>query len=177
MTVEQAIAKLSNEVDEESLEASNILVKAGGQEVLGAMIDLLKHENSENRFIAAKTLAGMSNNDEALAALWEAIEHQDNQDIKGDLVSTLQSYDISHYYVSVFKLYLFGSFKVSRVAENLLDYQEFDISARVIKKAKKHWLHYSNNVKQDEVFDIKKAEVEQRLRELQDYLDAEQPQP
>jgi transcription initiation factor IIE alpha subunit len=74
-------------------------------------------------------------------------------------------------YVELFRLYLFGSFKVSAIAKELLDYEEFDITPRVIRKAEKHWKHYVNNVKHDEVFEIKKAEVEEMLNDLRNFLE------
>ena len=59
------------------------------------------------------------------------------------------------------------------IAEELLDYKEFDITPRVLKKATKAWNHYVNNVKHDEVFELKKEEVEGMLEDLRDYLENE----
>ena len=56
-------------------------------------------------------------------------------------------------------------------AKNVLDYEEFDITPRVIKKAEKAWSHYANNVKQDETFDLKKEEIDEMLGELKAFLE------
>ncbi|MFY0591904.1 hypothetical protein [Roseivirga sp.] len=176
MDKEKAIAKLSGKLDDESIEASKFLSHLGSIKEVEALSLLLNHKETENRFLAAKTLEDMEANQIALPRLWEAIENPENSEIKGDLMSTLQGYDISLYYVNIFKLYLFGAFKVTRTAENLLDFQDFDITARVIKKAKKQWAHYSNNVKQDDAYTLKKLEVEERLKDLQEFVDSQESQ-
>lgn len=166
-----AVKELSNDLTEDSFKTAESLSKIGSEEVVDAMIELLGHEHSDSRFIAAKILGEITNNDKALIPLWESIHNVENKNIKGDLVSALQGFDISDHYVDVFKLFLFGSFKVSLIAENLLDYKEFTITPRVIKKSRKHWSHYANNVKQDEAFDLQKSEIENRLHELNEYLE------
>jgi len=168
--IEKLITRLSGELDDTSLKVSEILAKRGNEQILHAMVDLLKHPNPDNRYIAAKTLEGIEQNEKALIPMWEAINDPENKEIKGDLLSALDGFDISDQYVDVFKLFLFGSFKVSRIAESLLDYKEFVITNRVIKKAKKHWSHYANNTKQDEAFTLQQAEVEERFQELSLYL-------
>lgn len=170
-----SVKALSSELTDKSFKVSESLAKIGTGEVVDAMIVLLDHEQLDTRFIAAKTLSEVEENNKALAPLWEAIHKVENKGIAGDLLSALEGFDISDHYVDVFKLYLFGTFKVSKVAENLLDYQEFNISPRVIKKARKHWAHYANNVKQDEAFDLHKIEMEDRFNELSEYL--EEPIP
>lgn len=167
-----AVKELSNELTESSFKTAESLSKIGTEEVVDAMIGLLGHEYLDTRFIAAKTLGEIADNSKALIPLWETIHNVENKSIKGDLLSALEGFDISDHYVDVFKLFLFGSFKVSLIAENLLDYKEFTITPRVIKKSKKHWSHYANNVKQDEAFDLQKAEIERRLLELSEYLEA-----
>lgn len=166
-----AVKELSSELTESSFKTAESLSKIGSEEVVDAMIGLLEHDYPDTRFIAAKTLGEIKNNDKALIPLWETIHNIENKNIKGDLLSALEGFDISDHYVDVFKLFLFGSFKVSLIAENLLDYKEFTITPRVIKKAKKHWSHYANNVKQDEAFELQKSEIEGRLLELSDYLE------
>ncbi len=164
------IAQLSGELEDKAFEASDALGRIGSPEVVLAMIDLLKHPNSESRFMAARTLGLVKNNAEALEPMLEAISAKENSNQTGDLLSVLEGFDISSKYVDVFKFYLFGSFKTSLVAKELLDYKEFDITPRVLKKATKHWNHYSNNVKQDNAFILKKREVEEMLSDLSIYL-------
>ena len=82
------------------------------------------------------------------------------------LAEHLDEYDCSQEFVKVFKLYLFGSIKASAMAKEVLDYEEFDITPRVIRKAEKQWNHYVNNVKQDEAFDLMKKDTQEFLDEL-----------
>lgn len=165
------VAQLSGELTENAFKASDALGRIGTPEVLTAMTELLLHPNPESRILAARTLGLMENNQEALAPLLAAINAKENSAIAGDLLMVLEDFDVSDIYVELFRLYLFGSFKVSAIAKELLDYEEFDITPRVIRKAEKHWKHYANNVKHDEVFEIKKTEVEATLNDLRNFVE------
>jgi hypothetical protein len=83
----------------------------------------------------------------------------------------MEGFDVSDHYVDIFRLYLFGSFKVSLLAKELLDYEEFEITSRTLKKAEKHWKHYQYNVKKDEHFLVREKEVEAMLDDLRAFLD------
>lgn len=164
------IKQLSGELDDNA-QASDALGRIGSKEVVTAMIKLLKHANQESRYMAARTLGLVQNNSLALSPLLEAIKAKENTLLVGDLMTALKGFDVSEHYVDIFKLYLFGSFKASLVAKELLDYKEFNITTRVVKKANKHWSHYCNNVKQDDAFQLKKIEVEEILIDLSYFLD------
>ncbi len=172
--ISSLINQLSGELTEKAYEASDSLGHIGGEEVVKGMITLLDHPNSESRYMAARTLGLIEDNAAALEPLLDAIKSKDNADIAGDMLLALEGFDISTSYVEIFKLHLFGSFKVSRIAEDLLDHKEFTITPRVLKKAQKHWNHYSNNVKQDEVYALKKVEVEERLDDLKSFIENDQ---
>ena len=101
----------------------------------------------------------------------EAIQREENKEIVGDFLAALEGFDLSGVYVEIFRLYLFGNYRVSMLAKDLLDHKEFDITPRVLKKAQKHWKHYSNNVKLDEVYALRKIEVEEMLSDLQVFID------
>lgn len=164
------INSLNGSLPENAYEISDTLGHIGQEEVLDAMIRLLEHENDENKIIGARTLGLMKENKAALPPLLEAIYAKENIGIAGDLLVALEGFDISDKYVEIFKLYLFGSFKVSNIAKDLLDYKDFDITPRVIKKAKKHWNHYSNNVKQDDAYLLRKQEVEEMFDDLESFV-------
>ncbi len=166
------INSLNGTLPENAYEISDTLGHIANDEVLEAMLKLLTHENHENRIIASRTLGRIKDNGTALNGLFEAIQDKENSSIAGDLLVALEGFDISNKFVEIFKLYLFGSFKVSNIAKDLLDYKEFDITPRVIKKAKKHWNHYSNNVKQDDAYLLRKEEVEEMFEDLEDFLSA-----
>jgi len=165
------VEQLKGELKETAYKASDALARIGSEEVVDEMIMLLEHPYSESRILAARTLGLMEHNERALEAIMNAVKNKENKAISGDILMCLEEYDISALYVDMFKLYLFGSFKVSTVAKGFLDFKEFDITARVIKKAEKHWSHYCSNVKQDEVFELKKVEVESMLNDLKAFLD------
>ncbi|KYG72750.1 HEAT repeat domain-containing protein [Roseivirga echinicomitans] len=169
-----ALKELTGELNDKSFNASNYLGSIGSEEVVNAMIALLDDPNPETRFMASRTLGLVENNSAALSWLFEAFKKKENSEILGDLIMALEGFDVSDNYVDIFKLYLFGSFKVSRIAEDLLDHKEFNITPRVLKKVQKHWLHYSNNVKQDEAFSLQKIEVEERLNDLKGFIDDSQ---
>ncbi len=166
------LEELSGELSEKAYKASDSLGRIGSVDVVSAMIELLKHQNSESRYMAARTLGLVKDNGKALAPLLEAIQDKENSAIAGDFLVALEEFDLSGNYVDLFKLYLFGSFRVSMIAKNLLDHEEFDITPRVLKKAQKHWNHYSNNVKQDDVFTLRKKEVEEMFDDLKEYIEA-----
>ncbi len=165
------VEQLSGELNDNAYKASDALGRIGNESVVKAMIELLNHPYLESRIMAARTLGLVENNSEALLPLLEAIKNKENDNIAGDLLMALEGFDVSDKYVELFKMYLFGSYKVSMVAKDLLDHKDFNITPRVIKKAQKHWDQYSNNVKRDEVFALRKEEVEEMLSDLRAYLD------
>ena len=166
------IQQLSVELNDDAYKASDTLAHVGSEEVVKAMIELLKHNSSDSRFMAARTLGLIENNEAALDSILEAVINPTNSAQSGDLLSSLEGFNVSTKYVEIFKLYLFGTFKESLVAKELLDYKEFDITARVLKKAQKHWNHYANNIKQDDAFRLRKDEVEDMLDELAIYINS-----
>ena len=166
------VAQLCGELEDKAFEASDALGRIGSPEVVTAMIELLSNANPESRYMAARTLGLVKNNEQALDPMLKAIEAKENTIQKGDLLAVLEEFDISLHFVDIFKLYLFGTFKTSLVAKELLDFKEFDITPRVLKKANKHWNHYMNNVKHDDAFSLKKDEVEEMLSELTEYIDS-----
>lgn len=170
--ISKYVDQLSNELTDKAYEASDALGRIGSDAVVDSMIELLAHTNSDSRHMAARTLELVENNSKALEPLLEAIQNKDNSNLAGDLMAALAGFDVSSKYVEIFKLYLFGSFKVSLIAKDLLDHKEFDITPRVLKKATKHWNHYSNNVKQDEVYALRKLEIEEILDDIEEYLNS-----
>ena len=165
------VEKLTGELNETAYKASDSLGRIGSESVVMAMIELLNHPYPESRIMAARTLGLVKNNNNALLPLLEASINKENSAIAGDLLVAMDGFDVSEIYVEIFKLYLFGSYKVSMVAKDLLDHKEFSITPRVIKKAQKHWNHYSNNIKQDDVYALRKIEVEEVLDDLKAYLE------
>ncbi|MDZ7607482.1 MAG: HEAT repeat domain-containing protein [Cyclobacteriaceae bacterium] len=161
--ITELVNQLTGELRDTAYKASDSLGRIGTEEVVDAMIDLLRHPNPESRILAGRTLGLVPNNGKALEPLLEAIKDKENSDIAGELLTALEGFDISGEYVELFRLYLFGSYKVSMIAKELLDYKEFDITTRVLKKATKHWDHFVHNVRHDEAYELRKAEVEEML--------------
>jgi len=164
------IQQLSGELDDKAYKASDSLGRIGTESVVDEMINLLNHPNAESRYLAARTLGLVENNAKGLDPLMEAIQKDENKEMAGDFLAVLDGFDVSSIYVELFRLYLFGNFRVSMLAKDLLDHKEFNITSRVLKKARKHWHHYSNNVKLDETFELRKIEVEEMLNDLEGFL-------
>ncbi len=169
--VKELVNQLKGSLSENAYKISNTLGKIGSEEVVTEMIALLEDPNLESRIIAARTLSMIENNQIALGPIIEAVKNPENKAIAGDLLMYIEEFDVSDMYVELFRLYLFGSFKVSLIARDLLDHAEFNITPRVLKKAKKHWDHFLHNTRKDENFEIKKTEVEAMLADLQSFLD------
>lgn len=169
--IKKLVSKLTGSLQDNAYKTSDALARIGTREVLDAMIELLQNPNPESRIMAARTLGKMENNNEALPPLLDAIKSKDNADIAGELMVALEEFDVSDSYVDLFRLFLFGNFKVSSIAKELLDYKEFNITPRVLRKAEKHWNHYMNNAKHDEAFAIMEKEVKEMLASLKNFLE------
>ena len=175
-TIDNLIEKMVVDNATKAYDYSDQLARIGGEVVLQKMIDLLQSENKDTQYLASRTLGLTENHQDALEPLLEAILEKKNKAIQGSLAEYLDEYDCSQKFVQVFKLYLFGSLKTSAMAKEVLDYEEFDMTPRAIRKAEKHWKHYVNNVKQDETFELKKEEIEAFLSELRDLFPNENPE-
>lgn len=169
------IQQLSGELDEKAYKASDSLGRIGTESVVDEMINLLNHPNPESRYLAVRTLGLIKHNEKALSPLLEAIQKEENKKMAGDFLAVLDGFDISDIYVELFRIYLFGNFRVSMLAKDLLDHEEFNISPRVLKKARKHWNHYSNNVKIDDAYELRKIEVEEMLNDLEEFIKDDVP--
>ena len=169
--ISQYIDQLSGKLDNHAYKASDSLARIGTSEVVNAMMDLLENSNPESRIMAARTLGKIDNNQEALHHVLEAIKSKQNKNIAGELISALEGFDVSGIYVELFRLFLFGSFKVSLIAKELLDYKEFEITPRVLRKTEKHWKHYANNVKHDDVYELKEKEINEMLIDIRKFVE------
>jgi len=169
--ITELVNQLTGELKENAFKASDSLGRIGSEEVVDAMIELLRHPNPESRILAARTLGLVTQNEKALDPLVEAIMDKENSSITGELLVALEGFDVSGIYVELFRLYLFGTYKVSMTAKELLDYKEFDITPRVLKKVMKHWDHFVHNSRHDEAYELRKAEVEEMLADIRAYLE------
>lgn len=160
------VQRMIDKDEKEAFKYADQLGKIGTEEVLDKMLFILKSHDTENVYLASKVLGMVENNERALGPLLEVIHDKNNIKSNGGLVESLEFFDLREKFVDIFRIYLFGNYKASILAKEYLDYTEFDISLRIIKKAEKHWNHYQNNVKQDEAFEIKKREALTILGEL-----------
>ncbi len=169
--IEALIARMEDPQEEEAYRIADRLAALNSDFVLQTMLKLLYSENIDTRHLAARALSKMEDNAAALDPLLEAIHDKQLTDGKGAFVEALEGFDISEKFVDIFRLYLFGSLKVQAMAKLLLDYTEFDISPRTIRKAEKHWQHYASNARHDDAFAVKEAEINGILAELKDLFD------
>ncbi|MDN3670855.1 HEAT repeat domain-containing protein [Echinicola jeungdonensis] len=165
-SIDQLIQNMCNKADEDAFLYADKLSQIGTKEVLEKLIEILKGEDIEDAYLAVRALSQMENNQEALEPLMEIIHSPANKDKNGIFVQYLEGFDLSQKFVDILRLYLFGNFKTSFLAKNYLDYTEFDITPRVIRKAEKHWKHFQHNCNHDHTYEIKKQEVESILGDL-----------
>ncbi|GAB2995003.1 hypothetical protein GCM10027284_12010 [Cyclobacterium sediminis] len=172
--IDRLIGKLLDQSNEDPMKYGDQLVRIGGEEVQGKLIHVLKSGEMDEAFLATKVLSRMENKQITLDALFDVIHRPANQHQNGGLVSLVEEFDIIDKFVDLFRVYLFGNFKSSTLAKVHLDYAEFDITPRTLKKAKKHYNHFLNNSSKGDDFELKKAEAETILAELKDLLDEEE---
>ncbi|NHE55575.1 HEAT repeat domain-containing protein [Cyclobacterium plantarum] len=165
------LEKMLDKDQEEPLKYGEHLARMGNPEVRQKLIQVMNEGDMDEAFLAAKTLSMIpEERDKSLDALLVVIHKPTNHAHNGGLVSLLEEFDLSQKFVDLFRIYLFGNFKAAALAKVHLDYTEFDISPRTLKKAEKHWRHFLNNASHDEAFELKKEEAETILKELEDLL-------
>ncbi|WP_162342145.1 HEAT repeat domain-containing protein [Cyclobacterium salsum] len=169
------MAKLFDETEEEPLRYAEHLARMGGPEVHRQLVGVLHQGNMEEAFLAAKTLGMLEEDrDKSLDALLDVIHKPSNSSQNGALVSLLEQFDLTEKFVDLFRIFLFGNFKASALAKVHLDYEEFAISPRTLKKAEKHWQHFLNNPrKEDDAYELKKEEAQTILNELNELFEEE----
>lgn len=173
--IDQLIVKLCDEQDVKAYKYSDTLGHTGGDYIVDAMIGLLKSPKEDVRYLAARTLSiATKDNAPALPFLFEAIEAPENADKNGGLVEALSGFDLSEQFVPIFKLFLSKNFKVETMAKVMLDFTEFNITPRSIRKAEKHWNHYVHNTPHDELFTLKEIEVNEILEDLKELFPSEE---
>ncbi len=161
-------------VDPKESEAYHFADKLGGiadEAAKDKLIQLVKGDNWEIAYLACRALSKTSFQEEALEAIFDAIFDKKNKSVQGAFVQILESFDLSHSFVDVFRVYLFGNFKASTLAKDYLDQVEFDITPRTIRKAEKHWNHYLHNPEDEGSLQLKKSEVEPMLQEMKELFD------
>lgn len=141
------------------------------EETKGVLLNLVRGEDWEVAYLACRALSKTSWNDDALEAIFEAIFDKKNKARQGAFVQILEEFNLSEYFVDVFRVYLFGNYKASTLAKDYLDELEFEISPRTIRKAEKHWNHYLHNPEDEESVGLKKSEVELMLKELKELFE------
>lgn len=150
------------------------LAKIGTPEVKEKLIAVVKGEDMDNAFLATRVLGSLEDNSDGLNAILEVIHLPANRNSNGGLVSLLENFDLSEKFVDIFRIYLFGNFKAYSLAKEYLDYTEFEITPRTLKKAEKHWKHFLNNSSADEWFELKKQEAEVIVKEIREILGSDQ---
>ena len=168
--IDELMLKFLNKEEGDPYYYGDKLAKIGSAEVREKLIAVVKGEDMDNAFLASKVLGKMEDNGEGLDAILEVIHLPANRGSNGGLVSLLEDFDLSDKFVDIFRIYLFGNFKAYSLAKEYLDYTEFDITPRTLKKAEKHWKHFLNNSGADEWFELKKQEAEEIFKEIREIL-------
>lgn len=164
--VDALIERLKDPDEESAWKISDRLAAMKDMAVAEKLLPLLSSEEDETQYLAARTLSKMKDNQATLPALMEAIFDKGNKHRNGGLVEALQGYDLSEHFNDVFKIYLYGNFKASFLAKELLDTLEFELVPRNLRKAEKHFKHFSSNLKKDGSDADRFAEAEEIIKEL-----------
>ena len=153
--------------DEDVYRNVEVLAKIGGPDVIERLLTMLYEEDLDIQYLAVKTLSQIENNQSALPGLFSAIHDPKLKSRNGSLVQALEGFDVSDHFIDIFKLYLNGGLKAAAMAKDLLDYTEFNISSRTLKKAKKHLHHFVNNSFKDDSSDSKIIEATDIINDLE----------
>lgn len=168
---EKPVAYLEKMIDPDEKEAYYFADKLGekaDEEVRDRLLGLLRGDHWEHAYLASRALAKSSFNEEGLEATIEAVFDKKFKSVQGAFAQVLELYNLEFKFVDILKIYLFGNFKASQLAEGYLNEVEFDISPRTIRKAEKHWNHYLHNPEDDGSLQIKKDFVKSMLLEMKD---------
>lgn len=168
--IDLLISKMKDHSEEEAFVFSDELAAIGSQEVIDKMLEVIDEADEENTHLATRTLSLIEHNESALGPLMERIHDKKYKPFQGSLVESLSGFDLSGSFVDILRIYLNGNFKSSGLAKWHLDFTEFDIAPRVLKKATKHWNHYTHNARHDQEFEEKQEEVRSILNDLHELL-------
>lgn len=153
--------------DEDVYRNVAVLAKIGGPEVIERLLTMLYEEDLDIQYLAVKTLSQIENNQSALPGLFSAIHDPKLKSRNGSLVQALEGFDVSDHFIDIFKLYLYGGLKAAAMAKILLDYTEFNISPKILKKAKNHIHDFVNNSLKDENYETKMIEITDIINDLE----------
>ncbi|SFN91061.1 hypothetical protein SAMN04488519_102414 [Algoriphagus ornithinivorans] len=166
--IERLFEKMCDPNESEAYLFADKLGLKADEEAKNRLIEMIKGDNWEVAYLACRALSKTHWQEEALDAIFEVIFDKKNKNLQGAFVQILEEYNLSERFVDVFRVYLFGNFKASTLAKDLLDQVEFEITPRTIRKAEKHWNHYLHNPEDEGSVSIKKSEVEPMLLEMRE---------
>jgi hypothetical protein len=161
------IERMKDPAEESAWKMSDRLAALNDMVVAEKLLPLLYSDDDETQYLAARTLSKMKNNHSTIQALLDAIFDKRNQHRNGALVEALEGYNLSEHFNDIFKIFLYGNFKASFLAKELLDSVEFELVPRNLRKAEKHLHHFRNNLRKDGNDTERLAEAEEIIRELQ----------
>ncbi len=171
--IERLLIKMCDPEEKEAFFYADKLGKLLDDQSKDRLIELVKGENWEHGYLAARALSNAPFNEEALDAIFETINNKIHRAHQGAFVQILELFDLSERFVDIFKVYLFGNYKASTLAKAYLDEIEFDITPRTIRKAEKHWNHYLHNPEEEGSLAVKKMEVEPMFSEMKELFNGE----
>ncbi|UZD23203.1 HEAT repeat domain-containing protein [Algoriphagus halophytocola] len=137
------------------------------------VIRLVGDDNWEHAYLACRALSKSPYNEESLDAIFAAIHDKKNKAHQGAFVQILEEFDLSERFVDIFKVYLFGNYKSSTLAEVYLDSVEFELTPRTLRKAEKHWKHYLHNPEDEGTVQVKKDYATALLEEIRELFSEE----
>ncbi len=165
---EYLIKRMTDPEEKEAFSFADKLGEVMTEESAQAMIDLISGDDWEKGYLASRAMSKSNYSNAGLKATIEAIFDKRNKDTQGAFTQILERYNLEDKFVDILRIYLFGNFKASQLAETYLNEVEFDVTPRTIRKAEKHWNHYLHNPEDEGSVEIKKLFVEPMLQEIRD---------
>ena len=157
--IERFKAELYSVDHKVALQASDELVKIGGQDILELFISLLDHENSEIRDIAALSLHDIANN-QALEPLLIAIKKSANNNSNGTMAYALETLDCSRKLKEIFDMLFFGDAEVKMAATSILRDQDFYFNSDDLKDINAKWDEIKGHPDQSPLLESYKDTIE-----------------
>lgn len=158
--------KMLDPNEKEAYYFADKLGEKGDENSRNALLELIAGDNWEHAYLASRAVANSKYQEAGLDETLKAVFDKRHKGVQGAFTQVLELYNLEFKFVDIFKIYLFGNFKASQLAEGYLNEVEFDISPRTIRKAEKHWKHYLHNPEDEGSLQIKRDYVEPMLLEM-----------
>ncbi len=160
--------KMTDPKEGEAFKYADLLGQNADEETRDVLVALIEGDDWEKGYLASRALAKSNFHDIGLESTIKAVFDKNNKNVQGAFTQVLEHYNLELKFVDLLRIYLFGNFKASQLAETYLNEVEFDLAPRTLRKAEKHWKHYQHNPEDEGSMEIKRRFVEPMLQEIKE---------